>query len=118
MNTEILWNNDTPVTDLGIDVPAWIDQDITPCTIAAIIQGGCESGAYMDAVTYWKANDIMAQHGDEVLEFIEESMGELPNVTGESWKGMAVKFLSCAVELWACGIEEHLAEILEEQEEE
>ena len=50
-----LWNTGTPLNEidgLDIDVPGWIDQDITPADVAAIVQGGCASGAYMPAVTY------------------------------------------------------------------
>lgn len=52
---DALWNNEEPVADLGIEVPRWIDQDISPNDIAAICQGGCASGAYMPAVTYYQA---------------------------------------------------------------
>jgi len=85
-----------------IDVPEWISQDISPNDIAAILQGGCASGAYMPAVTYFDANQTMYQHGDDVLEYLQENYGELPKPSDiESWSGMAVHYLSCAVELWA-----------------
>lgn len=111
---DILWNTDQPVTDFDIDVPAWVSHDITACDIAAIVQGGCASGAYMPAVTYSIASDTMAKHGDDVLQYIEDHIGELPECTGESWQGMAVLFLSCAVELWASSIEDELIEAIEE----
>lgn len=114
MNESILWNEDTAVTEFDIDVPAWIEQDITAVDVAAIVQGGCASGAYMPAVTYHTANDTMAEHGDDVLEYIEDAIGELPNVDGESWKGMAVKYLSAAVELWAHSIEDELTNAIED----
>lgn len=117
-DTDILWWYDDPVTELGINVPDWIEQDITPCDIAAIVQGGCASGAYMPAVTYYQARVTMDEYGDEVLEYIEESLGELPTPpTGESWSGLAVYYLSIAVELWASSIEEEIAELLSEGEE-
>lgn len=106
-----LWDNDSYVTDNGIDVPQWINQDITCADVAAIAQGGCESGAWMEAVTYHKANDIMSQHGDEVLEYLETMFGELPSVTGESWSGIAVRFLSAAVDLWATIAADELEEM-------
>lgn len=85
-----------------MDVPAWIDQDITTADIAAINQGGCASGAYMTAVTYHKANAIMAEYGDDVLAYIEDAYGELPEVpAGTSWSGMAVFYLSVGVESFA-----------------
>lgn len=69
--------------------------------ISSINQGGCASGAYMPAVTYHTANETMSECGDEVLQFIEDTYGELPSIpAGESWSGMAVLFLSCAVEGW------------------
>ena len=102
-----LWNNENPVTDYEIDVPAWIEQDITPSDIAAILQGGCASGAYMPAVTYFQALETMSKHGDDVLDYIETALGELPcEFEGISWSGMACHFLSMAVELWASSVED------------
>jgi len=111
-----LWNNDTPIVELETDmeVPAWIEQDITPCDVAAIIQGGCASGAYMPAVTYHTANKTMAEHGDDVLDFIQETLADLPPPPADSsWSGMACFYLSCAVELWASGIESEIASLTE-----
>lgn len=99
-----LWNDDQPISDRfdGIEVPAWIDDDISPYDIAAIVQGGCASGAYMPAVTYHKADETMAKHGDEALDFIFDRLGHIPMPSeGGSWSGMACHFLSIAVELWA-----------------
>ena len=58
----------------GKTVPLWIDSDITWQTIASIHQGGCASGAYMPAVTYWQAIQTMSQHGDDVLEYITDCL--------------------------------------------
>lgn len=70
--------------------------------LQAIQQGGCASGSYMPAVTYYTASKTMAKYGDEVLDYIESQLGELPtSPKGESWRGMAVFYLSYAVELWA-----------------
>jgi len=85
-----------------MQIPNFIDQDLTPYDLAAIIQGGCESGAYMPAVTYHKAMETMSEHGDDVFTYIEERLGELPTpkeVT--SWSGLACFYVSYAVELWA-----------------
>ena len=103
MTEEQIWNCEIPVSDLlDIDVPAWIDGDISASTIASIVQGGCASGAYMPAVTYWQALETMTRHGDDVLQYIDDVMGELPAPSrGESWSGMACFYLSYAVELWA-----------------
>ena len=88
------------------DVPLWIEQDITLYTVEAIKQGGCASGAYMPAVIYYDAAQTMLEHGDDVLEYIEGVLGELPTVAlNTTWGGMAVEYLSVAVELWASGVE-------------
>ena len=122
-----LWNNEDPIVDLEAaypdydwpEVPAWVDEDISSADVAAIAQGGCMSGAYMPAVTYHMANQIMAEHGDDVLDFLVTSMGELPKPDNtESWSGMACFYLSYAVELWADGVEDTLTEILAQLTEE
>ena len=100
------------VKEFGIEVPRWIDQDISPSTVAAIYQGGCNSGAYMPAVTYYTASNTMNEHGDDVLDYIEENLGELPEVPkASSWSGIACFYLSYAVELWASETEAALQEI-------
>jgi hypothetical protein len=119
MTNEEIWNCETPVADLlGITMPDWIERDISPSTIASIVQGGCASGAYMPAVTYYDALRTMSEHGDDVLEYISDVMGELPAPrSDESWSGMACHYLSIAVELWASDVMNQLeAHDLEEGE--
>lgn len=36
-----------------VDVPEWITEPLSPADIAAILQGGCESGAWMPAGLVW-----------------------------------------------------------------
>ena len=87
--------------------PQWITQALSPYDIAAINQGGCASGAYMPAVTYHQATDTMNEHGNDVLDYILENYGELPKVSDdESWSGMAVFYLSTAVELFCINHED------------
>ena len=84
-----------------LNIPKWIDQDLSPNDIAAINQGGCESGAYMPAVTYYTASQTMAEHGDDVLDYLNEVEGDLPTPRNdENWSGMACFYLSRAVEDW------------------
>lgn len=106
MTEQDIWNSDATVAEtLGCVIPHWIDSDIGVSTVASIMQGGCNSGAYMPAVTYYKAVDIMANHGDDVLDYIHDQLGELPKPKAfESWSGMACHYLSFAVELWASGV--------------
>jgi hypothetical protein len=114
MTNEQIWNCDTPVAELlGISVPKWIDQDIDASTIASICQGGCASGAYMRAVTYHRALGTMFHYGDDVLQYIQDAMGELPIPDKDtSWAGMACLYLSCAVELWAGDIYNQLIDFV------
>lgn len=102
MTREEMWNDSEPIKGrFDIAVPSWLDAEISPATVAAIMQGGCNSGAYMPAVTYHQAMATMNEHGDAVLEYIDDILGEVPAGSTASWHGMAVHFLSTAVELWA-----------------
>jgi len=123
--TDLLWgisvdSVDDPIADLTdeITIPRWIDQEISPSTVAAILQGGCASGAYTPAVTYHDALETMRRHGDShdgVLQYLED-LGELPDplVLGDSisWSELACLYVSCAVELWASNIEDDLRRLL------
>lgn len=96
------------MSNLTSNQPEWITESLSPYDIAAINQGGCASGAYMPAVTYNQALETMAEHGNDVFEYLEENMGELPVMDKPvSWSGMAVFYLSCAVEMF-CMSNEHL----------
>ena len=98
------------------DQPEWLTEMgaiDSAYELAAIIQGGCASGAYMSAVTYYTANKIMAEYGDDVLEYLDNEGGfELSiDVIKESWSGLAVKLLSIAVECWCYNLSD-ISEIL------
>ena len=100
-------DHETELTQLlATDLPEWIDQDAmsTLGDLVSVQQGGCGSGAYMPAVTYWQAIQTMAEHGDEVFQYIQDALGELPTPNNDiSWSGLACFYLSYAVELWASG---------------
>ena len=111
-----LWNTEKPVTDFDIEVPAWIDQDITCADVAAIEQGGCASGAYMPAVTYHTALETMSRYGDEILDYLSDIYGSIPAPPEDSsWSSMACFFVSSAVETWALGAHSQLSEIDDEE---
>lgn len=116
MSIDNLWDIDEPASN-WVEVPEWIEQDITAADVEAINQGGCASGAYMPAVINYKAARTMAEHGDAVLDYIESHLGELPQPpSGESWSGMACFFLSYAVEVWAIDAYDGIREAIEEGE--
>jgi hypothetical protein len=101
-------DGETEIRSLDIDVPTWIDQNLTIYDVDAITQGGCASGAYMPAVIYQTARDTMNAHGDEILDYLSEFLGEVPKFDTTSWSGLAVFYLSYAVELFAYGLEADL----------
>ena len=119
MSNSNLWECEEPIIDLGIDVPQWIDQNITPYDVAAICQGGCASGAYMPAVTYYQALETMNEHGDSIFDYLLDCFGdELPipvdGLRSQSWAGMACFYVSCAVELWASSVDDELESKLDD----
>ena len=117
--TDLLWNNNDEVETIeGADItlPSFIES-LTCYDVAAINQGGCASGAYMPAVTYCDALKTMGECGDDVLDYIESALGELPDNSEQSWSGMAVLYLSTAVELFSQSIESELVDALEDLQE-
>lgn len=110
------FDGDTVITEYcdSVTIPEWIDGDMTLHGIDAIYEGGCASGAYMPAVVYHEARQTMSAHGDDVLQFIEDQYGDLPAVPrGESWSGIAVFYLSIAVELWASSVRDEVRAALD-----
>jgi hypothetical protein len=108
MATRRIQDDQRTLVSTGLTVPPWISQDLTFYDAAAICQGGCASGAYMPAVTYWQAIQTMSQHGDEVLDYITDFLGELPPIRSDSsWGQIAVVYLSSAVELYASRAEDN-----------
>ena len=83
------------------DTPPWIDP-LTIADIRAIQYGGCASGAYMPAVTYWQALETMGEHGDDIVDYLDSYGLDciVFDVAVESWSGFASRLLSIAVEVW------------------
>tara|TARA_R110000737_G_scaffold3127_1_gene10849 strand:- start:1299 stop:1523 length:225 start_codon:yes stop_codon:yes gene_type:complete len=71
----------------------------------------------MPAVTYWQALDTMGLHGNEVLEYITDCLGDLPQIRSDSsWGQIAVMYLSCAVDLFASVCEHNYASECDDEE--
>lgn len=84
------------------EVPVWArGMDWTGWDVKAVAEHGCGGGTYMPAVTYHEALETMAEHGDDIFDYIDVDgdPSELP--LRVSWSGMACYFVSRAVELWA-----------------
>ena len=112
MTNDDIWNTDASIISLFgrsrfengqqidplLSVPAWVNDDIAPNDIAAIVQGGCESGAYMPAVTYYQALQTMSEHGDDIFDYIDNALGEIPDQLTPSclakWSGISPRALS------------------------
>ena len=113
-----LWDYEEKQVSDYLDVPEWIEGDITCLDVAAVCQGGCASRAYMPAVTYWQALKTMNEHSDKIEKYLDEIAPDIwGNVTYDHWAGIACVVVSYAVELWCSSIEEELLELLEEDEE-
>ena len=82
--------------------PEWITEQLDYHQVEDIATYGCASGSYMPAVTYYQALQTMNEHGDEVLDYLNNYHGdELPDPPSDSsWGGIAVHYLSLAVECW------------------
>lgn len=98
-------------------VPSFLNSEefgiISPYDVAAILQGGCNSGAWMPAVTYSTATKILDKHEDEILNLIE-GCGPFSFDPGkDSLGGFRCKLVSCAVEAWCSAVESLLEESLE-----
>jgi hypothetical protein len=96
---------DVSIRSFDIDVPMWMKNPDTGdfptvADIQAILEGGCDSGAWMPAVTYYDAKRIMAEHGDEICEYLDECVfgnAEL-KLSDETWGNFCVRMLSAAIE--------------------
>lgn len=126
MNTiSSLYEHDAQPIPEGVEVPGFVhdpSDGMPPSThdLAAILQGGCASGAWMPAVTYWAARQIMNDDGDAVMDYIEDA-GFSPRALLDaeaSWSNWAVSLVSNAVEIWAASVADEVADLLDQAAEE
>jgi hypothetical protein len=105
MGMERMWNDEREVREAGVFTPDYVKGGVTFSTVAAIYQGGCESGAYMPAVTYYDARQTMAEHGDEIVDDIRDSGAFDENYLAiredEDFSWYCCRMVSAAVEFWA-----------------
>lgn len=100
---EAMWEDERTVTD----APEYVEDWTTYSTVAAIYQGGCASGAYMPAVTYYDARQTMGKDGDAIIDDLRESGAFDENFLAiredEDFSGYCCRMVSAAVEVWAYG---------------
>ena len=69
--------------------------------LQAIEQGGCESGAYMPAVTYYTAKNIMVEYHSEIENIVSDVVDHFMfNPAIDGFDGFCVEIVSIAVECW------------------
>ena len=69
-----------------------------------ILQGGCASGAYMPAVTYYTVNKCIHEHGEDMLEYIHNEydlkLKDLVTDKVETFNSLNTTICSMCVETW------------------
>ncbi len=122
---ERLWEHPDQELPDDIEVPSYVTNPgdgSAPSThdVAAILQGGCASGAWMPAVTYWSALQTMQRDGDAVLDALSSAWVDPKQLIDSegSWETWACDLVSTAVDLWASSIGDDLADQLDEAAEE
>lgn len=88
----------------GIEIPDWVEQDITLDTCKSIAEYGCVGDQYGPGFLDYEAIQVMNRHGSKVFEYIEETLGKMPELSDDnfrSWGSLACYYVSTAVELWA-----------------
>lgn len=101
-----LWNVSTSclcdsMLDIGELPKWWPDASLTLGEIEGIQKADCAGQAYMPAVKLFDASQHMCERGDYVLNYIKQIYGEIPRPHKSTcWRGLAVFYLSLAVELY------------------
>ena len=70
-------------------------------TLAAVVQHGALSGVYAPCVNYNIAIKTMAEHGDSVIDFLDEfsmNYGDEISLEDTTWGEICVQFLSAAID--------------------
>ena len=116
---------------MTIEVPAWIqgidaealndpsheDHADQIATVRSIREHGCESQVYLPAVTHSDAVQTMNEHGDEILDCLDEAEKDgqevLHILSLSGWHTLACLLVSSAVELWAAGVMDEIEEVTE-----
>lgn len=83
-----------------IDYPEWVDQS----TVKSVEDGvedflqWCRDVVYMPAVHYTPDEEVMIEHGDDVLQYMYQHDLEMPTPErGDSWRGYQCEILDVAV---------------------
>ena len=93
-----MWSDDST----SLQTPSWITTDITPSDLAAVHREKLENTELWGSRVAPMALEIMAKHGSDVLNFITDRCGTLPELPENiAWRDMAAFYLRHAVNQWA-----------------
>jgi len=105
----IMYETAVDLRELGLEVPEWIrGDDIDTAAVAAIVEGGCASGAWMPAVTYHMARETICKYSDAIDKYLAGSGIDLaehltlkPN---QAIDCLLCDIVSLAVEQWTAEV--------------
>lgn len=101
----------TTAADYG--QPEWLPEPITHYELASMLQYEADhgherthepldGGSYVPAVTYHIADQVMRQHGDDILDYLKNNGGlPVPSMHRYAWAQLPVFYLSRAVLVFA-----------------
>jgi len=86
---------------VNVIVPDWIDRSLTAIQLAGIYRGGCASGSFMPPCEFETARKVMAEHGDDVVDYLREHSPGFSEEIGDSWGAFCSRLLCTAIDRWA-----------------
>jgi hypothetical protein len=101
--------------NVGMQVPAWIDQDITLGMLEDIAKHQCLGAGYLPAINRYEAIDTMEKHGDDLCSWLYQETGEdIPIAGSVSAPDLAIDVVQYAVNLWATQKEDEVRRLIKE----
>jgi hypothetical protein len=94
-----------------LEVPAWIDRSLTVIQLAGIYRGGCASGSFMPPCEFETARKVMAEHGDDVIDYLHKHSPDFSLEIGDSWGEFCSRLLCTAIDCWAAVNREQVLDI-------
>ena len=95
---DIKWSDNSTT----LQTPPWIAADITPSDLEAMQHEELEKTSLWSGQVQPVAQETMAEHGSDVLNFITDRCGSLPEPPENTpWSDMAAFYLRHAVNQWA-----------------
>jgi len=92
---------ETTIADQFVSCPLWVDPSgsIRRDLVLYMADTGSESNL-LQTTWYSDALQVMTLYGNEVLEYIENNLGEVPPFPIDNWGHLAISLVTLAVDLW------------------